>query len=139
VTDAPDPEDLSVGDSAAPYVVEDVDRVDFAKYAGASGDFNPIHVDEPFAREAGSPSVFGHGMLTAGFVSTYLVDWFGIENVVRFRTRFEARLWPGDTVRVTGEVTDTSTSPTGTTVEVRLTAENGDGDELVTGDATVEL
>ena len=132
-------ENLSVGDSAPPRVVESVDRVDFAKYAGASGDFNPIHVDEEFATDAGHPSVFGHGMLTAGFVSSYVADWFGIENVTRFRTRFESRLWPGNSVRVTGEVTERSVEAEAVSYEVRLTAETLDGDVLVTGDATIEL
>lgn len=133
------PEDLSVGDSAPPYVVEDVDRVDFARYAGASGDFNRIHVDEAYATDAGHRSVFGHGMLTAGFVSSYVADWFGLANVSRLRTRFESRLWPGDTVRVTGEVTDRTVDDDAITLEVSVTAENGDGETLVAGDATIEL
>jgi acyl dehydratase len=107
--------------------------------AAPSGDFNPIHVDEAYATDAGHPSVFGHGMLTAGFVSSYVADWFGLEQVSRLRTRFESRLWPGDTVRVTGEVTDRTVEGERVSLEVDLVAENGDGDVLVSGDATVEL
>ena len=131
--------DLSVGDSTAPLVIENLDRVDFAKYAGASGDFNPIHLDEPFAAEAGNPSVFGHGMLTASFVSAYIANWFGVENVSRLRTRFKSRVWPGDTVRVSGEITDKSVAEEGTAFKVRLVAENQAYEELITGDATVEV
>lgn len=61
--------DVSVGDESPMLVVEDISRVDFAKYAGASGDFNPLHVDESYARDAGNPSIFGHGMFTTGLAS----------------------------------------------------------------------
>jgi acyl dehydratase len=64
----------SVGDSTSPLVIDEIERFDFVNYAGASGDFNPIHVDETYARAAANPRVFGHGMLTARFVSTYLVE-----------------------------------------------------------------
>lgn len=129
--------DYSVGDTLEPLIVEDIDRLDFVKYAGASGDFNPIHVVEPYAQEAGNPSVFGHGMLTAGFVASFVSDRFGLENVARLRTRFQSRLWPGDTVTVTGEITDESTDGDRTTYEVELIAENQKGETLISGDATV--
>lgn len=129
--------DLSVGSSEPPLVIEDIERVDFVKYAGASGDFNPIHTVEPFAKEAGNPTVFGHGMLTAGFVSSYVADWFGPENVSRLRTRFKSRLWPGDTVAVSGEITEKSVEDGATSYEVSVTAENQEGEVLITGDATV--
>ncbi|WP_343205500.1 MaoC/PaaZ C-terminal domain-containing protein [Natrarchaeobius oligotrophus] len=132
-------ESLSVGDSAPPLVVSDVDRIDFVKYAGASGDFNPMHVVEPAAIDAGRESVFGPGMLTAAFVSSYVADWFGLENVARLRTRFEALLWPGDTVRVSGEIVERSVEDDRTSYEVDLVAENGDGDVLISGDATIEI
>lgn len=131
-------DDVSVGDTG-PTVVEDVTRVGIAKYAGASGDFNRIHVDEPFATDAGNESVFAHGMLTAGYAAHMVSDWFGLDAISRFRTRFTSRAWPGDTVTVTGEVTEKTPTADGATVEVEFAAVNGDGEELLVGDATVDL
>lgn len=130
---------VGVGDTGPTVVVEDLSRRDFVKYAGASGDFARIHYDEPFARAAGYPSVFGQGMLTAGFASTLVTDWFGIEHVRRFKTRFSAQVWPGDTVRVTGEVTDVTPADDHVVVDVAFEAVTQDGSTVLTGDATAEL
>lgn len=127
-------EDISVGDTGPELVVEDIERKDFVKYAGASGDFNPIHYDEPYATEAGNPSVFGQGMCTAGYVAHMVSDWFGVENIRKFRIRFLARVWPGDTVTVSGEIVDIADEA----VEADIIAEN-DEDVLITGTVVAEL
>lgn len=127
--------DVAVGDEGPTLVVEDVERIDFAKYAGASGDFNPLHVVEPYAKEAGNPSVFGHGMLTAGYASRMVTDWFGLANLRRFKTRFTAKLWPGDTVTVTGEIVDKYESDGNVCVDAEFAATNQDDETLVTGEA----
>ena len=62
-------EGVTEGQALPPFVVEKLTRTDLVRYAGASGDFNPIHHDEEFAKLAGNPTVFGHGMLTAGYIS----------------------------------------------------------------------
>lgn len=131
--------DVAVGDTGPTLVIDDVDRVDFARYAGASGDFNRLHVDEPYAKEAGNPSVFGHGMLTAGFATHFVTDWLGLENVTRFRTRFTDRVWPGDTLEVEGEVTEKYDEGDETFVEIEFAVTNERGDPVVTGDATASL
>jgi acyl dehydratase len=132
-------ETVAVGDSGPAVVVEVLSREDFVRYAGASGDFARIHYDEPFAEAAGYPSVFGQGMLTAGFASTLVTDWFGIEHVRRFRTRFSAQVWPGDTVRVTGEVTDVTPTDDHVVVDVTFEATTGDDVVVLTGSATADL
>ena len=71
-------------------------RTDFVRYQGASGDFNPIHIDEDFAKSAGFPSVFSVGMLQAGILGTYCTEWLGAENVRRFSVQFREQVWPGD-------------------------------------------
>lgn len=127
-------DDVQVGDSGPEVVVEDLERRDFVKYAGASGDFNPIHYDEPFATAAGNESVFAQGMLTAGFGAHFAADWFGLANVRRYTVRFQSRVFPGDTVTVTGEVTDVD----GTTVTADLQAE-ADGEVVLTGSVEADL
>jgi acyl dehydratase len=79
-------------------------RTDIVRYAGASGDFNPIHHDEEFAREAGMPTVFGIGMHSAGVLGQYLARWVGLANVRRFGVRFTGQVWPGDTLALAGRV-----------------------------------
>jgi acyl dehydratase len=154
--ESPDgPGELEVGDPGPTRVLDGLKRTDFVRYAGASGDFNPIHYDEPYATGAGNPSVFGQGMLLCGFMSTVPAEWFGLGRVRRFATRFTDRIWPGDTITVTatvGEVEPSDTDdertvegaePSGTdddrtVVEVELEATNQDDATLATATSTVE-
>ncbi len=132
--------DVSAGDTGPEVVVEDLTRQDFVRYAGASGDFNPIHYDEPFATGAGNPSVFGQGMLTAGFAATQVTDWFGLDRIEAFSTRFQSRVFPGDTVRATGEVVGIEEADDGShVVEVDLVVTVADGEAVVTGSARARL
>ena len=131
---------VAVGDAAPELTVENVQRPDFVKYAGASGDFNPVHYSEPYAHATGSRSVFGQGMLTAGYAAHFVADWFGLANVSNFRVRFEEQLWPGDTVTASGEVTAVDEAGDGTaTVEADLVVENHEGTRLVSGDCRARL
>lgn len=133
---APEPtaETVAVGDSGPALVVEDVQRPDFVKYAGASGDFTPIHYDEPYVRAAGHEQVFAQGMLTAGYVARVAVDWFGLGAISRFETQFRAQLFPGDDVLVTGTVTDVTETDAGATVVASLEATTRDGTVVVAGE-----
>jgi acyl dehydratase len=131
--------DLAVGDTGPPVVVEDLEREDFVRYAGASGDFNPIHYDEPLADAAGYESVFGQGMLTAGFAAQAVSDWFGLANVRSFGVRFESQVWPGSTVTAVAEVTAISVDGDTATVEADVRATTEDGETVLSGEATAEL
>jgi peroxisomal enoyl-CoA hydratase 2 len=136
---APEPSDLaslSVGDRGPAVTVVDVRREDFVRYAGASGDFNPVHYSEPFARNAGNPAVFGQGMFTAGVAAHFVADWLGLANVARLRTRFTSQLWPGESIAATGEVTETTVVDGQIKVTVDLAIATGDGETLLTGEAT---
>jgi acyl dehydratase len=122
--------DLEVGDAGPEVVVEDLSREDFVKYAGASGDFHPVHYDVPYARDAGNPDAFAQGMLTAGFGASLVADWFGLANVNRYSVRFQARVFPGETVTVTGEVSAVEETDRGVSVEADIVAKT-DADEVV--------
>lgn len=132
-------EGVAVGDAGPEIVVEDLTRRDFVKYAGASGDFNPIHYDDPLAQDAGYDSVFAQGMLTAGIASHAVSDWFGLGNVTAFGVRFQAQVWPGDTVTARCEATAVQHDGDTTTVEADVAVENQDGEVVLTGDATATL
>ena len=108
---APAFEDLSVGDEAPPLVVENISRTHFVRYAGASGDFNPMLHDDTVATSIGNPSVFGHGMLTAGLMARVLKDWFGPAALRRYQVRFSKQVWPGETLTCTATVTGATIGP----------------------------
>ncbi|MHB8692938.1 MAG: MaoC/PaaZ C-terminal domain-containing protein [Solirubrobacteraceae bacterium] len=73
-----------------------VTRTQIVRFAGAAGDFNPMHHDEPFARAAGQPSVFAMGQLTAAILGDAVASWFGAANVAGYGVRFKDKVWPGD-------------------------------------------
>ena len=98
-------DDLHEGSAPTPREYGPITRTDMVKYQGASGDFNPIHHDEEFARSAGYPSVFSVGMLQAGILAGYTTDWLGASNVRRYAVQFREQVWPGDTVVCSGQVT----------------------------------
>jgi peroxisomal enoyl-CoA hydratase 2 len=131
-------DDVEVGDTEQ-LVVENIQREDFVRYAGATGDFTPFHYDEPHAKEIGNPSVFAQGMLVAGYAATLVSNWFGLANVDRFRTRFQSRVWPGDDLTVAAEVTDVAPTDGGAVVDVAISITNGEDEEVISGDATVTL
>jgi acyl dehydratase len=94
---------LQLGDALPAWTTPP--RTDFVRYAGAGGDLNPIHHDEPLARAAGLPSVFGMGMLHAGMLGVRLARWVGPDNVRAFSVRFTGQVWPGDELAFEGVVT----------------------------------
>ena len=142
---APTFEDLSIGDEAPPLVVEDLSRTHFVRYAGASGDFNPMHHDDTIATSVGNPSVFGHGMLTAGLMARVLKDWFGPDALRRYQVRFSKQVWPGETLTCTAEVTGLRDSEDGgigqssALVDVECQVVNEDGEVKLTGTATAAV
>ena len=91
--------ELKVGDTHTRVLVEDLNRTQIVQYAGASGDYNPLHTDEMFTTEvAGYPCVFAHGMLTMGMTGRMLTDCVGDGRLTKYGVRFTSQVWPGDTL-----------------------------------------
>jgi acyl dehydratase len=131
-------EDVQVGDTA-PVLSHKLTRADLVEYAGASGDFNPMHTDEVAAKESGMPSVFGHGMFSAGLLATALTDWAGIGRLVRYRVRFVKQAWPGEEFETSIVVAAKRTDGDRNLVDVECSLANSAGEVKVSGEATVEL
>jgi acyl dehydratase len=132
--------DLSVGDAREAVVVENLTRTQIVQYAGASGDFNPIHTDEIFAtQQAGYPSVFAHGMLTMGLTGKLLTDWLGDGVLRSFGVRFLNQVWPGDTLTARGTVRSIERDGDEGVVEVEVVTTNQKGEPVVKGNATARL
>lgn len=104
-----------------PREVGPITRTDIVKFAGAGGDFNPVHHDEEAARRAGYPSVFAMGMFTAGLLGDYVSRWLGAENVARFSVRFASPVWPGDTLSLAAD----ELSPDHGAIAAKLTVTTG--------------
>jgi acyl dehydratase len=131
-------EDVNEGDTG-PEVRHELTRTDLVMYAGASGDFNPMHTDEVKAREAGLPSVFGHGMFSAGVLGKALTDYVGIGNLRRYKVRFVKQTWPGE-VFVTKVVVKSKRKEDGDNlVDLECALANADGEVKVDGEATAAL
>ena len=93
-----------VGDKAPAQMFGPISITDIVCYAGASGDFNPLHHDDA-ARKAGFDGVFSIGMFQAALLGAFASGWLGTPNVRRFTTRFQEQVWPGDMLVCNGEVT----------------------------------
>ena len=131
-------EDVKEGD-AAPEFSHQLTRTDLVMYAGASGDFNPMHTDEVAAKEAGLPGVFGHGMFTAGLLGKALTDYVGVGNLTRYKVRFTKQTWPGETL--TAKITVASKRDEGGDhlVDLECLVVNQDGESKLQGEATASL
>ena len=127
------PAGLEVGASRTVVLVDDLTRTRIVQYAGASGDFNPLHTDETFAKEvAKSPGVFAHGMLTMGMTARAVTDWIGEERLTGIGVRFTAQVWPGDTLTATVTVTEVSDGD----ARFEITTINQDGAVVLSGTAS---
>lgn len=94
--------DLTEGTAHTARLVEDLKRTQIVQYAGASGDYNPLHSDEVFTTKvAGYPSVFAHGMLTMGMTGKMLTDYVGDGRLTKYGVRFTNQVWPGDSLDAT--------------------------------------
>jgi len=116
-----------------------VTRADLVRYAGASGDFNPMHHDDTIASQVGNPSVFGHGMLSMGLAARVVKDWFGPEAIRRLQVRFAKQVWPGDVLTCTAVVTGKREENGEHLVDVDIKVANQDGVESVSGAATAAV
>ena len=123
-----------------------ISREDIVRYAEASGDDNPIHQDEEYARKSGAPTVFAMGMLPAGYLATAVSGWFGgPQHIRRFKVRFTTRVWPGDEIVCTGRVVSIESGLVKMTLEARRRGRGPEELDLpeeqnaLVGEADIEL
>jgi acyl dehydratase len=128
-------DDVNVGDRA-PAIDHELTRTDLVMYAGASGDFNPMHHDEVAAQAAGLPSVFGHGMFTAGLLATAVTNYVGVGNLASYRVRFTKQTWPGETLSTTVAVSEKRPN---NEIVLECAVVNENGEAKIQGEAVAVL
>lgn len=132
-------ENVRVGDEIPAVAKAPIDCVQLARYAGATGDFNPINVDEAFARSLGMPSVIAPSSLGLNFLGQLVTDWARGAHVKRMATKFIRTLWPGDTLVCKGRVTDRFGQDGRYFVELDVWAENQKGELAIRGSVTLQV
>jgi acyl dehydratase len=128
---------IKVGDSYTERVVEDLKRTQLVMYAGASGDYNPLHSDELYTQEVAKyPTVFAHGMLTMGMTGRMLTNFVGDGRLTKYGVRFTNQVWPGDTLDATATVEALREEGGKRYVDLSISTKNQSGVEVVKGSAS---
>lgn len=118
-------QNLHPGDRLSELRFGPVTRELLARYAAASGDFNPVHIDFDFARAGGHTDVFAHGMLSMGLAARLVGDWAVAGRIKRLSARFTAITRIGDVITLQGKVTDV-TDDGDAVVDILAAIEGGD-------------
>ncbi len=128
--------ELNVGDTYTECLVEDLKRTQIVQYAGASGDYNPLHTDEVFTVDVAKyPSVFAHGMLTMGMTGRMLTNYVGDGRLTKYGVRFTSQVWPGDTLNSTATVENVEDG----IVNLKVETTNQDGALVLSGYAAARV
>jgi len=131
-------DDVREGDHA-PEFSHELGRTDLVRYAGASGDFNPMHHDEVQAQASGLPSVFGHGMFTMGMLGKALTDYVGVGSLRLYKVRFTKQTWPGEQLSTRITVRKKYDQDGEHRVDLDCEVVNADGEAKVSGVAVAAL
>ncbi len=119
-------EEINIGDEMPRLVKEPVNELQFVKYAGASGDFNPVHTVDAIGKMAGFGGVIAHGMLIMGFVAQAVAGWVSPRCLKKLKVRFKGVTRPGDVITVTGKVIDKKDADHFIVCEVQAADQKGD-------------
>ncbi len=132
--------ELKIGQTHSEVVATNLSRTQIVQYAGASGDYMPLHTDEVYAREiAGYPGVFAHGMLSMGATGTMLTNWVGDGRLTEYSARFTRQVWPGDDLTATATVAAIRDEGGTRLVEMDVVTRNQNGEEVISGKAVARI
>jgi 3-hydroxybutyryl-CoA dehydratase len=125
------------GQCPEPHTIGPLTQTDIVRFAGAGGDFNPLHHDPEFAAAAGFERPIAMGQLSAGLLSGWLTDWCGVENLRVLEVRFASPVAVGDSITLSCEDMAVSAGPAGRDIiELELVARSGPT-TVITGQAAV--
>lgn len=130
---------VDVGEPLPELSFGPISRTTLALYAGASGDHNPVHIDIDFARKAGLPDVFAHGMLSFGVLARVVTQWAGVSALREFGARFVSITQVNDIVSCNATVLERFEVDGEKRLRLEVVATAQDGRETLNGDAIVAL
>ena len=131
---------IKVGDIHEEEICRNLSRTQIVQYAGASGDYNPLHSDEVFTTQiAGYPSVFAHGMLTMGMTGKMLTNLVGDGRLRSYGVRFTSQVFPGATLVASATVTGVRESEGETLVDFDVSTKDEEGVEVLKGTASAAV
>lgn len=130
---------IQVGDSLPSFETPPISRLALALYCGASGDHNPVHVDIDFAKAAGLPDVFAHGMLSMAWLGRVLTNWAPQTALRDYSVRFAAITQVGERITCAGKVVEKLERHGERCVRVALSTANQDGVVKLAGEALIAL
>lgn len=125
------------GDALPSFTTPPITRHLLALYCGASNDHNPIHVDLDFARAAGFPDVFAHGMLSMAWLGRLLTNWVPPDRIREFGVRFTAITQLGERITCSGTVTEVYEEGGERRARLAIQTANEAGQLKLVGDAVV--
>jgi len=128
---------LNMGDALPPVTKDPLTKVQLVRYAGASGDFNPLHTDDQTAQTAGMKGVIAQGILIMGFMGQAITGWVHLRHLKRFKVRFRGVAYPGDVITVRAAVREKKMSNNGEVILCDITAEDQHGEAKVSGEFEV--
>jgi acyl dehydratase len=131
--------DINVGDEIPALELPPITRTTLALYAGASGDHNPAHIDIDFAKKAGMPDVFAHGMLSMAYLGRMLTDWQPQAKLRKFSNRFAAITHLQDVITCQGRVVEIIEQDGEPLARCEIQAAKATGEQTLIGEALVEL
>ena len=125
-----------------PSIRKTISLEQIRRYSQASGDFNPVHLDEEFASKSSFGRIVAHGMMTLAFLSEMMTAQFGVHWISsgNLKVRFKKPAYPGDSLYTWGRVTDRKANPDYTLVKCDVALKNTSTDEeVITGTAILRL
>lgn len=130
---------IEIGTEIPALELAPISRYTLALYAGASGDHNPIHIDSDFARKAGMPDVFAHGMLSMAYLGRMLTNWQPQAQLRKFGNRFAAITQLQDHITCSGKVVELLEQNGETLARCEIQATRADGEQTLIGEALVAI
>lgn len=131
--------DIQVGSEIPVLELPPISRFTLALYAGASGDHNPIHIDSDFAKQAGMPDVFAHGMLSMAYLGRMLTNWQPQAQLRKFSNRFAAITQLQDAITCSGKVVEMIEMDGETLARCEIQAAKENGEQTLIGEALVAV
>ena len=130
---------IKEGDQIPSLQEEQITQIQLIKYAGASGDFNPIHTIPDYAKAAGLDGTIAQGMLVMGMLGQMISNWVGVKAVREFSASFKAITRPGDILTAKGEVKRKYQDENGKFISCKVQIEDQKGEVKVGGKVTIQI